>query len=282
MNETALSAAVSAAPPSSSMGLGRLLEGADPIALVLLVLLLALSVASWVLIAARLLSGRSERRSAARFLQDFWNASSLQAVAHTLKAQPARDPFARLATRAMDAQRHHRLHPGERLADGGGAEAFITRSLRQALDEEATQADGGLTALATIGSTAPFVGLFGTVWGIYHALLGLTVSGSATLQHIAGPVGEALVMTAIGLAVAVPALVAYNAFGRRNRVLMARLDGFAFELLNLLTTGRALQAPLRTDLPPAPARTASAASASPAPALPTAGATATATATAAA
>ena len=99
--------------------------------------------------------------------------------------------------------------------------------------------EGGLTTLATIGATAPFVGLFGTVWGVYHALVAIGMSGAGTLDKVAGPVGEALIMTGIGLAVAIPAVMAYNAFTRSNRVLTARLDAFAFELHSFLTLGQA-------------------------------------------
>jgi len=102
------------------------------------------------------------------------------------------------------------------------------------------QLESGLTLLASVGSTAPFIGLFGTVWGIYHALLQIASSGQVMIDRVAGPVGEALVMTAAGLAVAIPAVLAYNAFTRINRVTLAELDGFAHDLLALVTTGRRL------------------------------------------
>jgi biopolymer transport protein ExbB len=110
----------------------------------------------------------------------------------------------------------------------------ITRAMRGALDEETTRCESGLTALATIGSTAPFVGLFGTVWGIYSALIHIGVSGAGTLDKIAAPVGEALIMTGFGLFVAIPAVIAYNGFMRVNRVWLARLDRFAYEWWELL------------------------------------------------
>ncbi len=110
------------------------------------------------------------------------------------------------------------------------------------LDEETTSLENGLTMLATIGATAPFVGLFGTVWGVYHALVAIGMSGSGMLDKVAGPVGEALIMTGIGLAVALPAVMGYNWLTRSNRVLTAKLDAFAFELLTFLSMGRALQA----------------------------------------
>jgi biopolymer transport protein ExbB len=99
--------------------------------------------------------------------------------------------------------------------------------------------ESGLTVLATVGATAPFVGLFGTVWGVYHALVAIGLSRAGTLDKVAGPVGEALIMTGLGLAVAIPAVMAYNAFTRGNRVLTGRLDAFAFELHSFLTLGHA-------------------------------------------
>lgn len=119
----------------------------------------------------------------------------------------------------------------------GSASEFLTRSMRRAIDEETARLEWGLTALASIASTAPFVGLFGTVWGVYHALLGIGQGGAATLDQIAGPVGEALIMTGLGLAVAIPAVLAYNACARANRLVLARLDAYAHDLFAFLTTG---------------------------------------------
>jgi len=101
--------------------------------------------------------------------------------------------------------------------------------------------ESGLTVLASVGSVSPFVGLFGTVWGIYHALASISQSGQATLDKVAGPVGEALIMTALGLAVAIPAVLAYNALVRSNRVLSGELERFGYELHTLLTTGAVMQ-----------------------------------------
>ena len=108
------------------------------------------------------------------------------------------------------------------------------------LDEETTRLDNGLAVLATVGATAPFVGLFGTVWGVYHALVAIGMSGSGTLDKVAGPVGEALIMTGLGLAVAIPAVVGYNWLTRANRVLAAKLDAFAYELHTFVSMGQPL------------------------------------------
>jgi len=114
---------------------------------------------------------------------------------------------------------------------------LITRALRQRINEAAARLEAGQTLLASVGATAPFVGLFGTVWGIYHALTGIASSGTVAIEKVAGPVGEALLMTAFGLAVAVPAVLGYNAFTRVNRKLLAELDGFAHDLHAYLTVG---------------------------------------------
>jgi len=109
--------------------------------------------------------------------------------------------------------------------------------MRRVIDEDTARLESGLTVLASVGSTAPFVGLFGTVWGVYHALVAIGLSGQGTLDKVAGPVGEALIMTALGLAVAIPAVLAYNGFVRANRLVLAQLDAFAHDLYAVLTTG---------------------------------------------
>ena len=135
------------------------------------------------------------------------------------------------------SSRHHARHGLNRLNEAGSGADFLTRSIRRVIDEETAKLESGLTVLASVGSTAPFVGLFGTVWGVYHALVAIGVSGQGTLDRIAGPVGEALIMTALGLAVAIPAVLAYNALVRSNRLVLARLDAFAHDLFAFLTTG---------------------------------------------
>ena len=118
---------------------------------------------------------------------------------------------------------------------------LITRALRQRINEASARLESGLTFLASVGATAPFVGLFGTVWGIYRALLGIAAAGTIAIEKVAGPVGEALIMTALGLAVAIPAVLAYNAFTRVNRMVLAQLDGFAHDLHAYLTVGARLR-----------------------------------------
>ena len=227
--------------PTVAPGISHFLAQTDWVGTALLLLLIAMSIASWALIAIKGISQAIRGRRSEQFLRLFWNARSLEEVNAEIATHGARDPFSHLAAHAMHAQAHHAKYGAARLSEAGSAQDFVTRTIKKVLDEENTRLENGLTTLATIGATAPFVGLFGTVWGIYHALVAIGMSGAGTLDKVAGPVGEALIMTAIGLAVAVPAVVAYNAISRGNRVLNARLDAFAFELLTFLSMGQALQ-----------------------------------------
>ena len=226
-------------PTATAFGFAHLLAQSDFVGKALLGLLVVMSVASWALIAIKGYAQWQRTRRGEAFLQLFWNASSLDEVQHELATHGARDPFSHLSSHALHAQAHHARHGATKLAEAGSASDFITRTIKKVLDEETMRLESGLTLLATVGATAPFVGLFGTVWGVYHALVAIGMSGAGTLDKVAGPVGEALIMTGIGLAVAIPAVMAYNAFTRGNRVLTARLDAFAFELHSFLTLGQA-------------------------------------------
>jgi biopolymer transport protein ExbB len=222
-----------------TLGFTHLLAQSDAVGKALLATLLLMSIASWALIAVKGRAQWQRRRRGDAFLNLFWNARSLHEVQHELATHGARDPFSHLSAHALHAQLHHARHGATRLADAGSAGDYITRTIKKVLDEETLRLESGLTVLATVGATAPFVGLFGTVWGVYHALVAIGISGAGTLDKVAGPVGEALIMTGLGLAVAIPAVMAYNAFVRGNRVLTSRLDAFAFELHSFLTLGQA-------------------------------------------
>jgi biopolymer transport protein ExbB len=200
-------------------------------------LLLSLSVASWYLILTKSITNFLEGRRTEVFLKRFWNADSLQEVNTTLSSGSTNNAFAQLARLALDAAADSEKHGLQKLSAAGGASEFITRVLRNGIDQEATRVENGLTIIASAGSAAPYIGLFGTVWGIYHALVQIGLSGQGTLDKVAGPVGEALIMTALGLAVAIPAVLAYNAFVRRNRIWLARLDAFAHDLFALISVG---------------------------------------------
>src|SRR5688572_20108197 len=219
------------------MGFAHFIAQSDVVGKTLLAILVLMSAVSWYLIALKGITQYVRKRRSAQFLSFFWNASSLDAVRDEISTHGVHDPFAHLTSHAMHAQAHHAKYGAAKLEEAGGMQDFLTRTIKKVLDEETTRLENGLTVLATVGATAPFVGLFGTVWGVYHALLAIGMSGAGTLDKVAGPVGEALVMTGIGLAVAIPAVVGYNAITRSNRVLCARLDAFAHELLTFLSTG---------------------------------------------
>ncbi len=218
-------------------GVAGFLAQTDGIGRAAMLVLLAMSVASWYLIVAKAAQVLLVRRRSARFLDVFWNSASLGAVAKQLEQDHPNEPFSHLAYHGIVAARHHQLHGADKLDLAGGGAEFLTRAMRRVIDEETARLESGLTVLASVGSTAPFVGLFGTVWGVYHALIAIGVSGQGTLDKVAGPVGEALIMTALGLAVAIPAVLGYNAFVRSNRVTLAKLDSFAHDLFAFLSTG---------------------------------------------
>ncbi len=217
------------------LGFAHFLTRADGVGRTVLLVLLALSVASWYLIVTRALANTLAQRRAETFLKRFWQAGSIAEVRAALSPQVADNAFARLVQRAAEAVEEVERQGSQNLAVAGGMGEYLTRVLHNEVDQEAARVEYGLTVLASAGSAAPYVGLFGTVWGIYHALVQIGMSGQGTLDKVAGPVGEALIMTALGLAVAIPAVLAYNAFNRRNRMWLTRLEGFAHDLYVLLT-----------------------------------------------
>lgn len=223
-----------------SYGVTSFLGQVDAVGIAVLLILLVMSIATWYLILLKSVRNAQMRRRVRDSLDSFWSAPSIDAVAAQFAQEQPQDPFARVAAQGLEASRHYRKSSSAGLTEAGGQGEFLTRSIRRAITRETAALEAGLTVLASVGSTAPFVGLFGTVWGIYHALISIGMSGAATLDAVAGPVGEALIMTAAGLAVAIPAVLAYNAFTRGNRVVLAELDGFAHDLHAFLTTGAKL------------------------------------------
>jgi biopolymer transport protein ExbB len=219
---------------NGTLGLLHFWSQADAVIRVTAYVLLAMSVASWFLIFWKAWAWLRVRR-ASRALEQFWSASSIDAAIADLKPRDRENIFVPVAAGGARASVHG---PADgTLASQTDRSELITRALRQRINEAAGRLEAGLTMLASIGSTAPFVGLFGTVWGIYHALLNIASSGQIAIDKVAGPVGEALIMTAFGLAVAIPAVLAYNAFTRVNRVVLSQLDGFAHDLHAHLTVG---------------------------------------------
>jgi biopolymer transport protein ExbB len=212
------------------IGFASFIGHTDAIGKAILVILLIMSLATWYLILTKSLTIYLERQRSTGFLEAFWNAPSINAVESQLEERHPDEPFAHLAWHAVAARRK-------------GNDEFLTRAMRRVIDEDTARLESGLTILASIGSTAPFVGLFGTVWAVYHALVSIGLSGQGTLDKVAGPVGEALIMTALGLAVAIPAVLAYNGFVRSNRLVLAKLDAYAHDLFAVLTTGSSIANP---------------------------------------
>ncbi|MGE4341235.1 MAG: MotA/TolQ/ExbB proton channel family protein [Pigmentiphaga sp.] len=240
LNDAAITLTESA--PQEPQGFMHFIEQSDLVGKSLFGILVIMSLISWYIIIFKAASNFGSRRRINRFLSGFWQSGSLEAVAQQLQVQGVRDPFSHLTQTAVQARDHHMRFGVAKLEDAGTESDFVMRTMRKVIDEETARLESGLTMLASIGSTAPFVGLFGTVWGVYHALVAIGMGGGATIDRIAGPVGEALIMTGLGLAVAIPAVLAFNAFVRRNRVVLARLDAFAYDLFTVLTTGQRVSA----------------------------------------
>jgi biopolymer transport protein ExbB len=215
---------------SNPYGLQALWLSGDLIARAVLVLLLLMSLASWYVILTKLWDQRKLRQAARNVDKQFWNAPSIKDGVDRLKKG---DEFRGLAEDGLRAASHH----DGRLTDRIDLNEWITMSLQRSVDQVNSKLHNGLGLLATVGSTAPFVGLFGTVWGILNALVGIGIAGQASIDKVAGPVGEALIMTAIGLFVAVPAVWGYNWLLGRNRVLQDALRNFAGDLHAYLVGG---------------------------------------------
>lgn len=222
-----------------SMGFDHLIHNFDFLGWIVFVVLVVMSFASWYFIIANAIRNAMVRNRADKVINGFWTNSSTQDAIRELEAQPKGEPFSKIALDAASAVAHHQQasQGGGRLAESLSRSEFIDRALRQAVARESLRLEGGLTLLATVGSSAPFIGLLGTVWGIYHALIKISASGNASMEAVAGPVGEALIMTAFGLFTAIPAVLAYNFFNRSNRLTYAQFDEFAHDLHDFFATG---------------------------------------------
>jgi biopolymer transport protein ExbB len=219
----------------TALGLGHFWAQADALIRFTAYTLLVMSIGSWFLILWKALAWWRVRR-AARALEAFWQARSVDEAIAQLKPLDGEQIFVPLAASAAATAAQPAAGDDSLSAQMNRSE-WLTRALRQRINEAAARLEAGLTFLASVGATAPFVGLFGTVWGIYHALIGIAATGAISIEKVAGPVGEALIMTAFGLAVAIPAVLAYNAFTRVNRLVLAQLDGFAHDLHAFFTLG---------------------------------------------
>ncbi|HET9645955.1 MAG TPA: MotA/TolQ/ExbB proton channel family protein [Burkholderiaceae bacterium] len=213
-------------------GLEALWKGGDFVARGTLIIMVIMSVGSWYIIITKLFEQRKLMKSAEEASKSFWSAGSVKAGIGKLEDGSA---FRYIAEQGTKSAEHHE----GTLQDQIDLNSWISMSIQRAVDNVNSRLQDGLAFLATVGSTAPFVGLFGTVWGIYHALTAIGIAGQASIDKVAGPVGEALIMTAFGLAVAVPAVMGYNWLIRRNKVAMERVRSFSGDLHNVLLAGTA-------------------------------------------
>ena len=218
----------------SQFGLAHIWTQGDLVIKATAVLLLVMSLASWIVIIIKALDVIKYKKLAIK-AADFWHSEDFAAGLTKLGAD-ADNPFRQLALEGREATAHHR-NTKAHLHDTLDVSDWVSRCLRNTIDEFSAKLQSGLAILASVGSTAPFVGLFGTVWGIYHALLSIGSAGQASIDQVAGPVGESLIMTALGLAVAIPAVLGYNALVRGNKFILIKLSSFTHDLHAYFVTG---------------------------------------------
>jgi biopolymer transport protein ExbB len=223
--------------PVQDLGVAHFLAHVDPLGRGILVVLLTMSLLSWYLIISRALIHFLHWWRGEKFLRALPHIDSLPALAHHLEHDPSADPFTALAAAGVEAGRKYEALRRSRSSDDPAPAELLVRDFDDTVAATATRLESGLIVLASIGSSAPYIGLLGTVWGVYHALLSIGLSGQGTLDKVAGPVGEALIMTALGLAVAIPAVLGYNGLVRANRVTMGRITSLANRLIRTITTG---------------------------------------------
>jgi biopolymer transport protein ExbB len=234
---TAASPAANNAESLQQLGFSHMIQNQDFVSRAVLVFLVIMSIGAWWYTIVNLIKNLVVRSRADRVIRTFWETPNAQDAIRFMEEQKPNEPFSKIALDCAQAAAHHQRHEGSRLVEALNRSEFIDRALRQAVTRESANLENGLTWLATVGATAPFVGLLGTVWGIYHALLSIGESGSSSIDAVAGPVGEALIMTALGLGVAIPAVLAYNYFVRVNRGTYAKFDTFAHDLHDFFATG---------------------------------------------
>jgi biopolymer transport protein ExbB len=218
-------------------GLSALWKSGDIVARSTLVILVIMSFGTWYIMITKYIEQAGIFRAARAAARDFWKTNSVRDGVQRLK--PA-SPFRYIAENGISATEHH----DGALTDAIDLHTWVTMSIQRAVDTISSRLQGGLAFLATVGSTAPFVGLFGTVWGIYHALTAIGIAGQASIDKVAGPVGEALIMTAIGLATAVPAVLGYNFLVRRNKAAVEKVRNFSSDLHSILLSGSRVNVPV--------------------------------------
>ncbi len=227
-------APAAAASGDSPYGLQALIANGGPIIVGVLVILVIMSFGSWYIILTKFFEQKKVMGEAAMLDKQFWKAGSLDAGRAKL---PKNSAFRQIVDDGLAAQEHHE----GRLTDKIDQHEWVTMSLNRSASAINSRLTGGLAFLASVGSTSPFVGLFGTVIGIYKALIAIGIAGQASIDKVAGPVGEALIMTAIGLAVAVPAVLGYNWLTRRNKNVQDSLSHFANDIHSMIVSGGRVQ-----------------------------------------
>lgn len=204
---------------------------------VVLITLVVMSALSWYWTIFNAIKNARLKAAADRVVSAFWEAPNAQEAIRVMEEQPRSEPFSKIALDAAQAAAYHQRSEAGGLGESLSRSEFVDRALRQAVTRESAKLQSGMVLLATVGATAPFVGLLGTVWGIYGALIRIGATGSASIDAVAGPVGEALIMTAIGLFVAIPAVFAFNFFSKINSATIAKFDAFAHDLHDFFATG---------------------------------------------
>jgi len=199
------------------------------------VILIVMSLWSWLVMINKWLDQRALRKVAAEAEKSFWSAASMQEGIGKLKGKI--NPFRDIAQDGLQAADHHRKSASRDVSSGIDFNTWVQSHIDQRTSMLQSHLQNGMVVLASVGATSPFVGLFGTVWGIYHALISISIAGQASLDKVAGPIGEALIMTAMGLAVAVPAVLAFNGLQRGNKALMERANFFAHDVQASLLAG---------------------------------------------
>jgi biopolymer transport protein ExbB len=212
-------------------GLSALWGQGDFIARGTLLALAIMSASTWYILITKLIEQSQLLRQAKTANASFWKSDS---ISDGVSRLPAKSPFQAVASTGLNALEHHEGS----LVENIDLNTWITLSIQRVVEQIVSRLQGGLAVLATVGSTAPFIGLFGTVWGIYHALTAIGIAGQASIDKVAGPVGEALIMTALGLATAVPAVLGYNWLVRRNKLAVEKVRGFASDLHSVLVSGK--------------------------------------------
>ena len=222
---------------NTPFGLANLWLEGDAITRFVALALLISSIVTWVILLSRFWDLRNLKKLKSQ-LDQFWRATSFDQGLNVF-TNPASNPYYQIAKAASGASAHHQSQSNNHreLLQTLNYSEWMARSLKNSVDGIAAQLQKGLTFLGSTGATSPFIGLFGTVWGIYHALIAISSSGSAQIDQVAGPIGEALIMTALGLAVAIPAVLGFNAINRANKLLVADLNRFGNDLLAYFVTG---------------------------------------------